>query len=229
MATAKSYIIAHHYTHGCHNAPDPCYGLFECDNLIGVLMFSLPNSDNVRSSVWGEDRKCSVIELHRLHILDVTPRNTETWFMSKCFELLSHDKPEIKGVISFADATEGHEGTIYKAMNFYYIGKTTRRWFYRDSNGRLRHPRQNGVNISLEDAAKRGWTRERRGSKNRYLYFLAHDKREKRFLINTCRYDVKHMVWCPLCGKSHPAGKRCTCMSGASDKSGKHGNSTGAA
>lgn len=227
--TAKEYIIEHHYTHGCHNGPSPCYGLFEEGNLIGVLMFAQPNSENVRGSVWGMDRKDSVIELHRLHILDVTPRNTETWFMSKCFELLMKDRPEIKGVISFADATEGHVGTIYKAMNFYYVGKTAPTWFYRDSSGRLRHPRQNGVNISPVAAAKRGWTREKRQSKNRYLYFLAHDKREKRFLMDTCRYDVKHMVWCPLCGKSHPAGERCTCMASSALKKVSHARKTGVA
>ena len=208
---AKEYIIQHHYTHGCHNGPHPCYGLFENDDLIGVLMFAQPNSENVRGSIWGMEHKNAVIELHRLHILDVTPRNTETWFMSKCCDLLKEDKPEIKGILSFADSTEGHIGTIYKAMNFYYVGKTGVFWFYRDGNGRLRHRRQNGVNIKKEEALRRGWTRERREAKNRYLYFLADDRREKKMLMKTCRYDVLHMTWCPDCGRSHLTGEICRC------------------
>ena len=49
---AKEYIIKHHYSHGCHNAPSPCYGLFDGKNLIGVLMFATPCSEAVRASLW---------------------------------------------------------------------------------------------------------------------------------------------------------------------------------
>ena len=83
---AKEYIIEHHYSHGCHNGPSPCYGLFEKEKLIGVLMFATPCSENVRSSVFGKEYKDSITELHRLHILDCTPSNTESWFISQCFK-----------------------------------------------------------------------------------------------------------------------------------------------
>ena len=50
---AKEYIKKNHYTHGCHNGPSPCYGLFDSRKLIGVLMFATPCSENVRASVFG--------------------------------------------------------------------------------------------------------------------------------------------------------------------------------
>ncbi len=50
---------------------------------------------------------------------------------------------------------------------------TDEAWFYRDGDGRLRHPRQNGVNISFEHAAEMGWIPERRAAKHRYLLILA--------------------------------------------------------
>lgn len=190
---AKQYIIEHHYSHGCHNAPSPCYGLFEQDNLIGVLMFSCPCSENVRKSVFGEEYKDSVIELHRLHILDVTPKNTESWFISRCLKLLRQDRPQTHGVISFSDTTEGHEGTIYKATNAYRCGTTGKAVFYRDENGRLRHPRQNGVNISKKDAKEKGWTVEKRGAKNRYLYIIG-SKSEIKFFRKICRILPKEVV-----------------------------------
>ena len=83
-----------------------------------------------------------------MHILDITPKNTETWFLSRCFKLLKQDKPEIRAIISFSDTTEGHEGIIYQAMSFFYCGKTSKATFYIDSDGRLRHPRQDGINIT---------------------------------------------------------------------------------
>ena len=185
---AKEYIINNHYSHGCHNAPSPCYGLFDGERLIGVLMFATPCSENVRSSVFGEEHKNRVIELHRLHILDVTPRNAESYFISRCLKLLLKDKPQIRAVISFSDLTEGHTGVIYKATNAFMCGQTGKATFFLDGDGRLRHPRQNGVNISKEEAQNRGWQPVKRGNKNRYLFILG-SKTERKKYLRLCRYE----------------------------------------
>ena len=129
---AKMYIREHHYSHTCSSTPKPCYGLFDNENLIGVLMFAVPCSENVRGSVFGIEHKDRVIELHRLHILDVTPKNTESWFITRCLQNLAQDFPIIKGVISFADSTEGHTGVVYRATNAWRCGTTSKAWFYID-------------------------------------------------------------------------------------------------
>lgn len=187
-AQAKEYIIKNHYSHGCHNGPSPCYGLFDNEQLIGCLMFATPCSEAVRASVFGAEYKDNVTELHRLHILDVTPKNTESWFISRCLKLLKSDKPQIKAVITFSDTTIGHDGTIYKATNAYRCGQTGNATFFLDENGRLRHPRQNGVNITSEMALERGWKPVKRGAKNRFIYLLYNSKKEKRFLKQLCKY-----------------------------------------
>lgn len=191
FSIARDYIRENHYSHGCHNGASPCYGLYDGENLIGCLMFATPCSENVRASVFGAEYKNCVIELHRLHILDVTPKNTESWFISRCLKQLKKDKPHIKAVISFSDMTEGHCGTIYKATNFYYVGTTGKRRFFRDANGVLRHPRQCGVNISIKKAKELGWTYEMREAKKRYLFILAKSKAEKRHLIKMCKLDLQ--------------------------------------
>lgn len=186
---AKEYIIKNHYSHGCHNGPSPCYGLFDKDKLIGVLMFATPCSENVRASVFGAEHKDCVTELHRLHILDVTPKNTESWFISRCLKLLQNDKPQIKAVISFSDLTAGHSGVIYRATNAYRVGQTGSATFYIDENGRLRHPRQCGVNITKEMAKEKGWCPVKRDSKNRYLYILGRSKNERKKYKSMCKYE----------------------------------------
>lgn len=192
--TAKEYIIKNHYSHGCHNAPSPCYGLYDNGNMIGCLMFATPCSENVRASIFGKDYKDNVIELHRLHILDVTPKNTESWFISKCVKLLLADRPQTWAIISFSDTTQGHEGTIYKATNFIRCGKTGTATFYLDKDGRLHHPRQNGVNISLEEAKKRGWEPVTRKSKNRYIMIIGINKTEKKKHLKLMLKSRKMMV-----------------------------------
>ena len=188
--TAKKYIIKNHYSHGCHNAPSPCYGLFDNNKLIGVLMFATPCSENVRASVFGEQYKDYVIELHRLHILDCTPKNTESWFIAKCIKRLKVDNPKIKAIISFSDSTQGHNGIIYQATHFYYCGKTGKATFYLDENGRLRHPHQCGQNITKEKALARGWKPTIRYSKNRYIYILGNSKVEHKRLMQMCKYKL---------------------------------------
>jgi hypothetical protein len=153
-------------------------------------MFATPCSEAVRSSIFGKEYKDHITELHRLHILDCTPRNTESWFISRCLKLLKEIKSQIWAVISFSDLTEGHEGTIYKATNAYRIGQTNTATFYIDQYGRLRHPRQNGVNITNEMALERGWKPTKRSGKNRYLYLLPDNKWHKRELIKLCKYDI---------------------------------------
>ena len=187
---AKEYIRKNHYSHGSHNGPSPCYGLFDQDNLIGALMFATPCSEAVRASVFGIEYKDHVTELHRLHILDVTPKNTESWFISKCLKLLKMDKPKIWAVLSFSDTTEGHEGIIYQATNAYRLGQTGLAIFYLDEENRLRHPRQCGINITKEMAKERGWKPVARLSKNRYMWLLPNSKSHKKELIKLCKYDL---------------------------------------
>lgn len=167
----RDFIREHHYSRSCHNGP-MCWGLFEGDRLIGVCAFATPNSENVRRSVFGAGRENEVTELHRLVILDGTPTNTESWFISRALEGLRQYRPSIRAVLSFADETEGHIGTIYQATNAIYSGKTGRARFWRDTEGRLRHPRQSGHNVTPDEAADRGWVAEMREAKHRYLYLV---------------------------------------------------------
>ena len=182
---AKEFIHKHHYSGGSHNRPSPCFGLFRPDpmmwesQLIGCMMLATPISERVRASLFGEEHKDRVKELHRLAIIDDTPKNTESWFISRCLKMLRSVRPDLWGLISFADTTEGHEGTIYHASNALYCGTTGKETFYLDQTGRLRHKRQCGVNISVKEAKSRGWEPVVREAKHRFVFILG-DKREKR-------------------------------------------------
>ena len=182
---AKDFIRANHYSRGCHNGPSPCYGLFDTDDLIGCLMVATPCSENVRRSVFGDEHKATVRELHRLAIIDDTPKNTESWFISRCLKLIRDERPDLWALVSFADTTQGHNGGIYRATNALHCGMTAPTRFYLDSEGRLRHPRQNGVNITLAHAADRGWEAVKRQAKHRFVFILGNraQKRERRKLL----------------------------------------------
>jgi hypothetical protein len=58
------------------------------------------------------------IELNRLAFTDELPRNSESRALSIAFKLLRKHAPQLKWIISFADATQCGDGTIYRASGF---------------------------------------------------------------------------------------------------------------
>lgn len=177
----KEFVKTNHYSKGIHNGP-MCYGLFHKDKLVGVCAFATPCSENVCASVFGYDMRRSVTELHRLVLLDEAPKNSESWFIVRALKELKKDKPIYKAVLSFADSTQGHLGIIYQATNALYTGTSGKATFYLDDTGRLRHPRQNGINITKEDALEKNWKPVKREGKHRYLYILADNKKDRKDL-----------------------------------------------
>jgi hypothetical protein len=169
----REFIREHHYSHSCHNGP-MCWGLFQHSDsrMIGVIAFATPNSENVRRAPFGVGFEDRVTELHRLVILDGTPTNTESWFIARGLRGLCEYRPKIRAVLSFADSTEGHIGTIYQATNALFTGTTSRARFWRDKEGRLRHPRQSGHNVTPAEAKEKGWTAEMRDAKLRYVFIV---------------------------------------------------------
>jgi hypothetical protein len=188
----KEFVIQHHYSHGIHNGP-MCFGLFHQGNLVGVCAFAAPSSENVRASIFGADHKNAVTELHRLVLLDEVPKNAESFFIVRALKELKKQRPYYNAVISFADPTENHLGTIYQATNALYCGRSGAATFFLDENNRLRHPRQNGKNITIAEGIKRGWQPVKRQGKYRYVYLLPENKTQlkqlkKAFLLEVLPY-----------------------------------------
>lgn len=94
------------------------FGLFAEGNLIGVVTFGVPPYRTIQTGACPLEPNL-VLELNRLWVDDIAPRNTESWFVSRALKLMP---PAI--IISYADTAAGHAGYIYRALNFYYAGWT---------------------------------------------------------------------------------------------------------
>lgn len=93
------------------------------NNLIGAIMYGTI----AMAGVWKKyaDNKEDLVELRRLCCIDNTPKNTESFFIGKTLKWLKKNT-KFKKVISYADTTYNHEGTIYKASNFKHVGVTAK-------------------------------------------------------------------------------------------------------
>jgi hypothetical protein len=193
---ARPFIMENHYTGTCNYGP-MSWGLFNGDELVGAIAFATPISEAVRKSIWKdefeEEMKDRTTELHRLYTKDETPHNTESWFVSRAIKRLKEYKPKHCAVISFADRTEGHQGTVYQAVNAIYYGMTGEATYYRTPDGRLKAPRYDGKNISVAEARSRGWETEKRKSKHRYLFLLPDKDMRKSEIQN--RLDIEEQEY----------------------------------
>lgn len=63
-------------------------------------------------------------ELARLYLLDNIPKNAETWLIGKSVKYIKKNHKEVQHLISYADPSAGHSGTIYKAANWKQDGRT---------------------------------------------------------------------------------------------------------
>jgi len=97
-------------------------GVFYRGKLEGAMQFG-PSLDKrkiqglVAGTGWNE-----FIELNRMAFTDALPRNSESRAIGIAMKLLKKHAPQLKWVISFADACQCGDGTIYRASGFALTG-----------------------------------------------------------------------------------------------------------
>lgn len=65
--------------------------------------------------------------------------NFGSWFLARAVKEYIGLNQDIKMLVSFADTTQGHTGSIYKAANWVYDGDTKSSYHYQDTNGGYIH------------------------------------------------------------------------------------------
>ena len=111
------WMIQKHYLHKWPGVVTKIFGLVRESKYVGVCVYALP-AIQINKRYGG---RCW--ELARLWIDDTMPKNSETWFIAKTIILIRKQNPEIEGLVSFADPSAGHNGTIYKAGNWWADGR----------------------------------------------------------------------------------------------------------
>lgn len=155
-ATAKSYVVRHHYS-GSYPAASRRFGLFvddDCDDpLVGVAVFGIPMSTRALTNVYpdlepvAESLELSrfVLEGERGSSSGRAPGNSETWFLARCCEELA--AAGVLGLVAFSDPVPrrvgeqllfpGHVGLVYQASNAVALGRGTARTLTLLPDGRV--------------------------------------------------------------------------------------------
>jgi hypothetical protein len=170
----KEWLLKKHYAKRMCSI-SYSFGLFDLDNvLIGVCTFGSPPSRALCVGVCGIENANKVLELNRLCVNDGLERNTLSYFVSNCLNML----PKGFIIVSYADTSQGHNGYIYQATNWIYTGLSAKRTERYDINNPNRHSKsvtENKNTIYSELAVRE------RPQKHRYIYFTGSKTQKKHF------------------------------------------------
>lgn len=158
-ATVTPLVTGNHYLHRMP-AVVPCSLSLTVDGWVkGALVWAIPPKETEQR--YG----CETWELARLWLADELPHNSESWFIGRAIKHVRQKHPSVGALVSYADPSAGHIGTIYKATNWHYEGMTDSersvpRWDYYLGNRRVGRATRGNV------------TKRRRQPKHRYSMLL---------------------------------------------------------
>jgi hypothetical protein len=148
------------------------FGLYFFKDLVGIITFGMPASNQLCFGVCGKEYKSNVLELNRLCLLN-NKKNEASFLISNSIKLLP--KPSI--IVSYADKGQNHTGCVYQATNFLFTGTTKERTDAFAGEGKhSRHATDSTI-------------RQHRTAKHRYVYIHA-DKKGKKDITKKLNYDV---------------------------------------
>jgi predicted ATP-dependent Lon-type protease len=167
-----SWILHKHYA---KRLPSISYafGLYENNELRGIVTFDMPASNSLCEGVCGVENKHLVLELNRLCLQENT-KNEASFLVSNAIKLLP--KPRI--IVSYADTAQGHVGYVYQATNFLFTGTTKERTDMDAGEGK--HSRH-GTDPTV---------RKFRSAKHRYIYIHG-SKTQKAKLLKELNYEIQ--------------------------------------
>jgi len=169
---AVPWILKKHYA---KRLPSISYafGLYEDNELKGIVTFGMPASNSLCEGVCGVENKHLIIELNRLCLQDNT-KNQASFLVSNAIKLLP--KPMV--IVSYADTAQGHIGYVYQATNFLFTGTTKERTDMDAGEGK--HSRHGTDPL----------VRKFRSAKHRYI-FIHGSKTQKAKLLKDLNYEIQ--------------------------------------
>jgi hypothetical protein len=187
---SRELVLKHHYSHRIVNNGYCHLGVYYRQNLAGVLSFGYALNPRAVGKIVTGTNVTEYMELNRMWLSDVAPRNSESRSISYAFKYIKRACPSVAWIQSFADERCGRLGVVYQASNFLYCGSHWTHFYFLD--GEYYHE-------MLLTAHKKGGGRGRflcankdraiplRYRQFRYVYFLKKSWR-KRLALKTYPY-----------------------------------------
>ena len=171
---AKELLVRNHYLHTMPGGTKLAFGIFSGKRLMGTVTLGV-GPFNVHRLVAGSTRDDCLV-LSRLWLADDLPKNSESRVLAVILRSLGRDT-SVKFLVTYADPTAGHVGTIYQATGWLYTGMSEPSVLYDIGDGVLRNSRTLGHAYGTRSSryfSEHGVELKgmRQEAKHRYVYFL---------------------------------------------------------
>jgi hypothetical protein len=170
----RHLIVNHHYLHTMPTACWRCFGVYAGAELKGAAVFTAGPRNGYRVLHGAAPQHVAV--LARLWLADDLPKNAESRVIGI---LLRYAKRERlwKLILSYADPGAGHEGVIYRATGWLYLGRGQPSRYLGLDDGQIVHPRTAYNRFGVNNAGhlcRTGIAAKQliQGGKHRYAYVL---------------------------------------------------------
>ena len=138
FVAARKLIEKYHYLHSMPGGTKLVFGVLRDGRLLGTLTFGA-GPHNAYKLVRGTAQE-DCLTLSRLWLSDELPPNSESRVIGVSLRAIRKNT-KVKFVISYADPSQGHLGTIYQATGWIYTGLSETMPLFDMGDGRLRHSR----------------------------------------------------------------------------------------
>jgi hypothetical protein len=174
FVVAKKLITEHHYLHSLPGGTMLTFGAFVGSHLLGAIVFGA-GPQNAFSLVNGAGRQ-DCLTLTRFWLSDQLPPNAESRAIGIVLRALKK-YTYVKFMVTYADPSQKHVGTIYQATNWLYTGLSKMTPLYDIGDGKPKHSRSLGQiygTHSVKYLFAQGLPVKlvSQSAKYRYLYFL---------------------------------------------------------
>jgi len=98
------------------------FGAYWQGKMEGAITYGPPNATDL-AGYWDRNTQGEWWEIKRLVMSPLCPKNSESRFIAITIKML-RKMAIVKGIVTYADDGQGHQGTIYKASGFKALGMT---------------------------------------------------------------------------------------------------------
>tara|TARA_R100000951_G_C2646126_1_gene182639 strand:- start:872 stop:1546 length:675 start_codon:yes stop_codon:yes gene_type:complete len=176
---ANDFVKKHHYSGKVVPNSQLHFGCFLDGKLGGVMSYGASMDKRkvgatVKNTHWN-----SFIELNRMAFSDILPKYAESRCIAISIKLIKKNAPHIKWIVSYADATQCGDGTIYRASGFKLIGikKNNQILLWKNKTiakktlDNKNYPKINGKYYSRY-LLEKGEAKPLKGYQLKYIYFI---------------------------------------------------------
>jgi hypothetical protein len=160
------FFTRHHYSKGCAKQAAAVHGLVRRGVIIGVAFWMPPPKPAavyVAKKLGGVHN--DVLSLSRLAVVPDEPQNVASMLIGRSIRALPARWTRL---LTFADESQGHTGTIYRATGWIEDGHTGKRVRWVDADGKHISPFST-KSISVKELERRGCRRDGYYTKIRFI------------------------------------------------------------